>query len=250
MATSDDAKLAQYDSLVAENLVRRQNSSSERAFDADSIAASKTANSEAQHASTGRESVMSLASAGETPGSHEQHVGSDLDSIIDAKSINASSDGQDVIPSVHASYATSTVEQGVSTDPRIGGDLSSALLQIVNTEGSAVASWELGDLATPLLAPTMVSETEGERIEREMEATALDEEEKERIYRETKRQQQEARAAAEASRRQLRSILEERAAEHLEEKREKNTKVGKVTGTVEDMLRATISPGDGARSSK
>ncbi|KAK5720173.1 hypothetical protein LTR15_007446 [Elasticomyces elasticus] len=171
MAASDEVKLAQYDSVVAENvalraeleevkLVRRPpGSSSERAFDVGSTAAGETASS---GASTSRESVMSLAWAGETPGSDEQQAGSDLDSGVDAKSVGSSS-----------------------------------------------------------LATTMVSETEDERtthIEREMEAAALHEEETERIYQENKRHQQEARAVPEASRRQLRSVLLELEAEHMEEK--------------------------------
>ncbi|KAK3641002.1 hypothetical protein LTR56_008390 [Elasticomyces elasticus] len=238
MSTSDDVKLAQYDSLVAEKLalkaeleaaklVRQQGSSSERVFDVDSTAVGETASSEAQDASIAPESVMSLASAGETPGSDEQQAGSDLDSDVDAKSIDASSDGQDVTPSVHARYATSTIEQGVTSEPQAGGDTA-------NTEVQAVAS-ESGDVPSSLPATIIVSETEDERtkrIEREMEAAAQDEEEKERIYQETKRQQQEARAARDASRRQVRSILEVRAAEHLEEKRETKLKVGKVTGSV------------------
>ncbi|KAK4897643.1 hypothetical protein LTR27_004789 [Elasticomyces elasticus] len=199
MATSDEVKLAQYDILVADKSalradikeVKLEGSSSDcSAFDVDSIAAGKTANSEAQRASTGRESVMSLAFAGETPGSDEQQAGSDLDGNIDSKSVGSSS-----------------------------------------------------------LATTMVSEPEDERtkrIEREMEAAAQDEQEKERIYRETKRQQQEARAARDASRRQVRYILLELEAEHLGEKRERD--LIKATG-VEDVLRATISSGDGARSS-
>ncbi|KAK5735311.1 hypothetical protein LTR17_008318 [Elasticomyces elasticus] len=201
MATSNDVKLAQYDSLVAENLalkaeleevklvLRRQGSSSERcAFDVDATAAGEITSS---GASTSRDSVMSSAFAGETPGSDEQQAGSNLDGNIDAKSVGSS-----------------------------------------------------------YLATTMVSETEDERtkrIEREMEAAAQDEEEKERIYQETKRRQQEARAARNASRRQVRYILQELEAEHLEEKRERD--LIKVTGTVEDLLRATTLPGDGARSS-
>ncbi|KAK4952046.1 hypothetical protein LTR10_009966 [Elasticomyces elasticus] len=219
MATFDDADglASQLEALRAENLAlraelvevelvhRQQASSSERgAFDVDSTAAGETANSEAQRASTGREFVTSLASAGETPGSHEQHAGSDLDPNIDAKSVGTSSDGQDVTPNNHARHATSTIEQGA------GGNLSSAL-QSANTDKS-------GDIATRVLITTMVSETEDERIGREMQAVAQDEEERGRIYQENKRQQQEARAVPEASRRQLRSVLLEPEAEHLEEK--------------------------------
>ncbi|KAK3641304.1 hypothetical protein LTR56_011332 [Elasticomyces elasticus] len=107
---------------------------------------------------------MSLASAGEIPGSHEQHAGSDVDGNIDAKSIGTSSESQGVTANNHARYATSTAEQGVATDPQAGGDLSSAL-QSANTDKS-------GDIATRVLITTMVSETEDERIEREMEAVA------------------------------------------------------------------------------